>query len=163
MKGNTVGSRPKDLAYIAGFLDGDGSLMLQIKRRSDTTKGWRVMATICFYQDSRHSQPLNWIRNELGIGYIAKRNDGITELRINGYEQVSEILKKLLPYVRFKKEQAQTILKALKFVKEKDMKNLTNPDYQELIKYLLTVQTFNYQSPHKKTRQDLIKIFGLTP
>ena len=31
-----MGSRSKiNLAYIAGFLDGDGSLMLQIKKRKD--------------------------------------------------------------------------------------------------------------------------------
>jgi len=31
-----VGSQSKtNLAYIAGFLDGDGSLMLQIKKRKD--------------------------------------------------------------------------------------------------------------------------------
>ncbi len=47
-KGNTVGSRSKtDLAYIAGFLDGDGSLMLQLKKRKDTKLGWRFMCTIC--------------------------------------------------------------------------------------------------------------------
>lgn len=33
LKGNTVGSRSDiEKAYIAGFLDGDGSIMLQIKR-----------------------------------------------------------------------------------------------------------------------------------
>jgi len=71
-----VGSRPnkENLAYIAGFLDGDGSIMLQVKKRSDTTRGWRIMATICFYQDSRHSEPLNWIKEQLKIGYISKRN-----------------------------------------------------------------------------------------
>ena len=39
---NTVGSRQKpkiqDLAYIAGFLDGDGSIMIQVKRRADAPK-----------------------------------------------------------------------------------------------------------------------------
>jgi hypothetical protein len=44
-----VGSRSKiTLAYIAGFLDGDGSLMLQIKKRKDGTKSSiRFMPTIC--------------------------------------------------------------------------------------------------------------------
>lgn len=45
-------------AYIAGFLDGDGSLMLQIKRRKDCKSGYRFMATICFYQDSCHDKHL---------------------------------------------------------------------------------------------------------
>lgn len=165
MKGNTVGSRSNNLnlAYVAGFLDGDGSLMLQVKRRSDTFKKWRIMATICFYQDSRHSYPLNWIRKELGIGYISNRNDGMTELRINGYDQVATILSKLMPYIRFKKIQVKSILEALKLIKSKDIKKFTNEDYKTLIDLLLKVQKSNYQSSHKKTKEDLKKIFGLTP
>ena len=49
-----MGSRLKtDLAYIAGFLDGDGSIMLQVKLRRDTVRAVRFMATICLYQDTR--------------------------------------------------------------------------------------------------------------
>ena len=54
-----------NLAYIAGFLDGDGSLMLQLKSRSDTTRGVRFMATICLYQDTRHAAPLLWMQKVL--------------------------------------------------------------------------------------------------
>jgi len=78
-----VGSRSnkkESLAYIAGFLDGDGSLMLQLKKRSDTKTGIRFMATICLYQDSRHDKPLSWMQKFFGIGYISYRKDGITEL-----------------------------------------------------------------------------------
>jgi len=160
-----VGSRPnkENLAYIAGFLDGDGSLMLQVKKRSDTSRGWRMMATICFYQDSRHSKPLYWIKNQFKIGYISKRNDGITEYRINGFEKVENILKKLLPYVKFKENQAQTVLKAINLMRRKDFSRFIALDYKKLIDFLLDVQNENYQSSHKKTKQDLEKIFGLTP
>ena len=160
-----MGSRPnkENLAYIAGFLDGDGSLMLQVKKRSDTSRGWRMMATICFYQDSRHSKPLYWIKNQFKIGYISKRNDGITEYRINGFEKVENILKKLLPYVKFKENQAQTVLKAINLMRRKDFSRFIALDYKKLIDFLLDVQNENYQSSHKKTKQDLEKIFGLTP
>ena len=57
------------------------------------------MLTICFYQDSRHDKALFWIRRILQVGYISKRNDGMTELRINGYEQIRKIIKDLLPYI----------------------------------------------------------------
>lgn len=164
MKGNTVGSRSNivNLAYIAGFLDGDGSLMFQVKKRSDIKKGWRLMATICFYQDSRHDKPLSWIRNQLGIGYISRRNDNITELRINGFNQVRKILEKLLPYLRFKKHQARILIDCLKYLKANADK-LDQQSYKKIIEYLLSIQNLNYQSPHKKTREDFMKIFGLTP
>lgn len=110
---NTVGSRSKsDTAYIAGFLDGDGSIMLQIKKRSDTKRGVRFMATICFYQDTRHEKPLLWIQEKLGIGYISRRKDNITELRINGFSRVRDILYDLSPYIRFKTVQTRALIRA---------------------------------------------------
>ena len=89
-------------AYIAGFLDGDGSIMVRVKNRPLSTMGVRLMFTICFYQDSRHKKPLKWIRKQLGVGYLSDRTDNITELRINGYKQIERILKKVEPYTRFK-------------------------------------------------------------
>ena len=93
-----MGSRSKiDLAYIAGFLDGDGSLMLQVKKRKDGKLKKRFMCTICFYQDARHSEPFKWIRKILGIGYISRRNDGIAELRIKAFKRTRDIMKNLIP------------------------------------------------------------------
>ena len=151
------------MAYIAGFLDGDGSLMLQVKKRSDTSRKWRLMATICFYQDSRHDKPLYWIQKELGIGYISKRNDAMTELRINGFEQVKIILKELKPYIKFKENQVKTILVAIDLIESKKIADFKKSDYKKLIQLLLKVQDNNYQSRHKKTEEDLSDIFGLTP
>ena len=54
MQGNTEGSLHSNYSYIAGFLDGDGSLMLQLKKRSDSKNKYRFMSTICFYQDIRY-------------------------------------------------------------------------------------------------------------
>lgn len=105
-------SRKESLAYIAGFLDGDGSIMIQFKKRSDNKK-LRVMITICFYQDSRHDKPLHWIKNQLGIGYISRRNDRMTELRINGLSAIKSILSSINEYIRFKKKQVALVLRAI--------------------------------------------------
>ena len=117
-------TKETDRAYIAGFLDGDGSLMLQLKKRSDSKRAIRFMATICFYQDTRHEKALYWIKEVLGIGYISKRNDGMTELRINGYKQIRDILKSLLPYIRFKKLQTRALLKPCETLSEPKIKKL---------------------------------------
>lgn len=152
-----------ELAYIAGFLDGDGSIMLQVKKRSDTTKGYRLMATICFYQDSRHDLPLYEIRQILGIGYISKRNDGITELRINGYNKCHAILTNLFPYIRFKKSQTENILKAIKILNGTKLANLSLNDRRKILGCILMIQKQNYQSSRKKTNEQLEKILDLTP
>lgn len=78
------------------------------------------MLTICFYQDSRHEKPLHWIKEVLGIGYVSHRNDGMTELRINGHKQVMQILERLLPFLKFKEKQARAIIGSAKLLLETD-------------------------------------------
>jgi len=163
-----VGSQSKitketDRAYIAGFLDGDGSLMLQLKKRSDSKRAIRFMATICFYQDTRHEKALYWIKEVLGIGYISKRNDGMTELRINGYKQIRDILKSLLPYIRFKKLQTRALLKACETLSGTKFKKLTKKQLVKLVEFILVIQSENYVTKKKKTKSELHKILGLTP
>ena len=43
-----------DLAYIAGFLDGDGSIIVQSV--SDKTRKWKfyIRVSIVFYQNTKH-------------------------------------------------------------------------------------------------------------
>lgn len=50
--------KKEEKAYIAGFLDGDGSVMLQCKPRKRVSFGFRAKTTICFYQDSRYEKGL---------------------------------------------------------------------------------------------------------
>lgn len=159
-----MGSRSKiDLAYVAGFLDGDGSLMLQIKKRKDGRLKKRFMSTICFYQDTRHEKGLFWIRKILGIGYISKRNDGMTELRINGYSQTRDILKILLPYIRFKKLQAKALYIAARMLTGVKFRALSKKQLLKLVNLILVIQGENYVTKKKKTEKELHSILGLTP
>jgi intein-encoded DNA endonuclease-like protein len=41
---------PLELSYIAGFLDGDGSIYAQIIKRSDYRLGFQIRVSITFYQ-----------------------------------------------------------------------------------------------------------------
>ncbi len=152
-----------DLAYIAGFLDGDGSLMLQIKKRADGKHKFRFMATICFYQDTRHEKDLFWIRKILGIGYLSRRNDGMSELRINGYKTVEEILKNLIPCIRFKKIQAKALLESCRILSQTKFNMLDRKQLTKLVDLVLVIQNENYVTKKKKTRSELLRAIGLTP
>lgn len=163
-----MGSRSKivkeiERAYIAGFLDGDGSLMLQIKKRSDGKIGLRFMPTICFYQDTRHESPLLWIRDLFGIGYFSRRNDGMSELRINGYERVATVLNEIFPYIRFKKIQSQALMSACRILSSKVFSKLSKKELEVLVDLILVIQKENYKTKSKKTKKELSKILGLTP
>src|SRR5579863_1521109 len=137
--------------------------MLQAKRRGDSKRGLRFMATICFYQDTRHDKPLFWIQELLGIGYISKRNDSMTELRINGFARVRLILDELRPYIRFKKIQTEAMLKACKIMEKYPLNKLSNKQLLELVELVLIIQNENYVTKRKKTKEELINILVLTP
>ena len=159
-----MGSRSEqNKAYISGFLDGDGSLMLQVKKRSDTKRGVRFMATICLYQDTRHEEPLHWIRNQLGVGYISRRSDGISEYRINGFAQIESILNQLEPYIRFKQRQTKALIRACRLLKEKPIDVLSKKELRQLVDIIFTIKNENYKSHSTLTRKELCTRLGLTP
>ena len=137
--------------------------MLQIKKRKDGRLKRRFMCTVCFYQDSRHEKPLQWIREILGIGYVSKRNDGMSELRINGFKQTRDIVKSLLPFVRFKKDQAQAFYKAADLLARKPGNSLARSELLLMVGYITIIQNNNYATRRKKSKAELMKILGLTP
>ena len=159
-----MGSRSAIIdAYIAGFLDGDGSLMLQLKKRSDGVLKFRFMATICFYQDTRHEKGLLWIRKQLGIGYVHRRNDGMSEIRVNGFAQVHDILIQLQPYLQFKKRQATLLIKATTILSQTSFRMLSIRQKRTVVDCIFAIQEENYVAKRKKTRSELLAIVGLTP
>ena len=121
------------------------------------------MTTICFYQDTRHEKTLYWIQEVLGIGYISNRNDGMTELRINGYKQIGNILKSLIPHIRFKKLQAHALILACEILSNTKFSKLTKKQLIKLIDLILVIQSENYVTKRKKTKSELQKILDLTP
>lgn len=137
--------------------------MLQLKKRGDSKSGWRFMVTICFYQDTRHEKPLRWIRQRLGIGYISRRNDGMTELRINGYDQCERILRTLIPYIRFKRSQGIAVIRAMKILKAEPAIALSVAKKRRLISCIEIIQQENYQSRGKRSAAMLGQMLGLTP
>lgn len=151
--GNTVGRLskvdPTNLAYIAGFLDGDGSIMLQLHRREAGKNSFRIKTVICFYQDSRHHQELDWFKSILGCGYLYKRNDHISELRIEGFQKVFEVLTKLEPYLRFKRKQASLMLELIPKLQQKTVLKA------EIVVWINKMREYNYLSHQRNTLADV--------
>ena len=115
--GNTEGKtsmKQVDRAYIAGFLEGDGCIMLQLVYRHDYVLGYQIRASIVFYQKQQYRWFLSWLQDQFsGIGYIRNRNDGMSEYTIVGIGDVKQVLVLLLPYLRMKKPQAELTLKVI--------------------------------------------------
>lgn len=148
--GNTVGRLSEvEKAYLAGFLDGDGSIMLQIHRREAGLEKFRVKTVVCFYQDKRHIDKLEQFRSVLGFGYVYTRSDGISELRIEGFQKVLEILQQLYPYLRFKRKQGEIMLDLIPNMQKKEI------SLNQISEWIKKVRDLNYFSAQRTTLEDV--------
>ena len=49
-------------SYLAGFLDGDGSVFFQIVSRPDYKLKFQIRSSIAFYQDTKNKEILEWLK-----------------------------------------------------------------------------------------------------
>src|SRR3990167_4802755 len=106
-------------AYIAGFLDGDGSIMFQLVPRKGYIFGYQIRASVCFYQSTLHKKGLLWLKEQLGAGYIRDRAGNVSDLTIVGCDEVARVLSLVENYVVFKKQHVIEAKKILTAVKKK--------------------------------------------
>lgn len=121
------------------------------------------MATICLYQDARHAQPLRWMQKILTCGYVTQRNDGMAELRINGFTQVREVLILLQPYIRFKKTQAKALISACELLEQKFLRDMSPKELRTLVDLMFRIKAENYRSKSAIPKDVVLKRLGLTP
>jgi hypothetical protein len=96
---------PEILSYIAGFLDGDGCINLQIVRRKDYKLGYQIRPSVTFFQSTINRFLLEWLKSTLGVGFIRDRKDGVSEYAIVEVDSVLKVLSQLRPYIRLKMKQ----------------------------------------------------------
>src|SRR5438477_3917646 len=103
-------------AYLAGLIDGDGSIKLQLKPRTDVRHLFRVTVSVSIYQDSKYRHILEKLKEWTGFGSICDLKNGMSEFRMEGFERVSSFLKAIEPYVLLKREQVSIVLQAARIV-----------------------------------------------
>ena len=136
-------------AYIAGFLDGDGSIMAQLVRRKDYKLGYQIRVSIVFYQKQSHQEILFWLKEQLGNGYIRNRKDGMSEYTIVGLVQVNQVLKSLAPHLRLKKQLSKDVQTLI----AKHPKKMTAKKLVSLSKLVDKTAEFNYSKKRTNTSE----------
>ena len=87
----------------------------------------------------------------------------MTELRINGYKQVHDVMESLQPYIKFKKIQTRALKKACEILLDTKLRMLNNVQLVKLVDLILLIQKENYVTKKKKTKDELLLMLGLTP
>ena len=140
-------------AYIAGFLDGDGSIMAQLVYRKDYKFGYQIRVSIVFYQKQIHQEILFWLKEQLKYGYIRNRNDGMSEYTIVGLSEVEQILRLLHNKLRLKKSLATDVLQLIKVYPKK----MTPEKLLKLANLVDKTAKFNYSKKRTNTSEVVIE------
>jgi len=140
-------------AYIAGFLDGDGSIMFQLIERKGYVYGYQIRASVCFYQDSNHKDGLRWLREKIGFGYIRDRNDGVSDYTIVGYEKAEQVLKMVKPYAVFKTVHVSRALELLDAIREN-----RKPSPEQFLGLAKLVDSYAILNYSKKKINNAVKV-----
>ena len=146
--------KKEELAYIAGFLDGDGCIMLQLVFRHDYVLGYQIRASIVFYQKTQYRDFLVWLKSKFEFGYVRDRNDGMSEYTIVGSEPVKSVLTMLLPFIRLKERQAKLTLEVISKMPGSGRKM----DVDNLYKLSLLVDKFLELNYSKKRTNTSLKV-----
>lgn len=147
----------KTRAYIAGFLDGDGCVLLQLVSRKDYIYGYQIRASIVFYQKINHKKILRWLKHKLRLGYLRDRNDKISEYTIVGLKEVQKVLELLYPHLLLKKKQAKLALEIIDKVLSK--KKTAPGEFLRLAKRVDRFGELNYSKKRVNTSRKVRNFF----
>ena len=111
---------PVELSYIAGFLDGDGSIYAQIVKRSDYRLKFQIRVSITFYQKTTRHWFLIQLKNQLQYGTLRKNeSNGMSEYTIVGEDAVKYCLEAFTASFKNKNDKQLYFYKLLNNLKKR--------------------------------------------
>jgi len=138
-------------AYIAGFLDGDGSIYVRLKPHKEHKYHYQIVPVISFSQSEKSREYLLELKDIIGKGYLRKRNDGMLEYVIGDLASLKEVTAELLPYLKLKKVRAMLLLEILE-----QKENIENSkDFLKLAQKIDKLASLNYS---KKRIHDSLEV-----
>ena len=132
-------------AYLAGFLDGDGSIYVRAKPNMTYRFGYQIAPSIVLFQSSKNKMFLQEIHRMINVGYIRERKDGVSELTINKLDDILLFMKMVKPFTKFKRRQAELLEKIISYKETIENKE----DFAKLLKLVNAFSKINYSKKRK--------------
>ncbi len=146
---------PTQAAYVAGFLDGDGSIFVRLKPNAAYKYGFQIAPYVVFFQSSKEISFLKRLQEMIGAGYVRLRNDGIAELTIGSMKAMRNLIRQIEPYLILKKQQARLLVQVLEHkeqVKSRD-------DFMNLVRLIDQFKGLNYSKKRSITLERVAQEF----
>ncbi len=134
-----------DKAYLAGLLDGDGSIYVRAKPNPTYRYGFQIAPYIVFFQSNKSRKSFETIFSSLKFGIMRERKDGILEYTINRKDSVTKLIGIIKPFLILKRKQASLLIK---IIKEKE-KVKNQRDFNNLLNLIETFRKLNYSKKRK--------------
>jgi hypothetical protein len=102
--------KASDAAYLAGFLDGDGSIHFQHVQQREYRFGYYIRASLSLSQRTAARAGLEHLQAVIGGGYLRDRGTGMSDLVVTSRPLLLDILSDVEPYVVFKRDRVRRAL-----------------------------------------------------
>ena len=102
--------KASDASYLAGFLDGDGSIHFQLVRQREYRFGFYIRASLSLSQSTSARHGLEHLQQVIGGGYLRDRGTGMSDLVVTSRPLLVATLRAVEPYVIFKREHVRRAL-----------------------------------------------------
>ena len=102
--------KASDASYLAGFLDGDGSIHFQLVRQREYRFGYYIRASLSLSQSTTARHGLEHLQRVIGGGYLRDRGTGMSDLVVTSRPLLTELFVAVEPYVVFKREHVRRAL-----------------------------------------------------
>jgi hypothetical protein len=143
--------KASDASYIAGFLDGDGSIHFQLVRQREYRFGFYIRASVSFSQSTSARHGLEHLRRVIGGGYLRDRGTGMSDLVITSRPLLIVLLEAVRPYVIFKSEHVRRALRLLAELRPR----LDAQEFLRLAREVGAFSTLNYSKTKRITAADV--------
>ena len=134
------------LAYLAGFIDGDGSIYVRLKPNETYRYGFQIAPYIVLFQSAKDEGNFTKICQLLDCGYLRRRKDGILEYTIGRREEILALTRLIKPYLILKRQQANLLEEI--FRKKDLVKNAR--DFSKLMELVDKFADINYSKKRIK-------------
>ena len=130
-------------SYVAGFLDGDGSIVATVEKRPERRRfPYRIRLKINFTQHIRHIDLLRKLKKFLGdrgtVRMVQAHN--LAELVVQDRQGVKEVLERLLPHIILKQRQAKIMLAVINIYENAKVNTRSSLSEKEFAKILSMVR-----------------------
>ena len=137
--------KASDASYLAGFMDGDGSIHFQLVRQDGYRFGFYIRASLSLSQGTADRQGLERIQSLIGAGYLRDRGTGMSDLVITSRPVLIKVLTEVEPHVIFKRPQVIEALKILRRLRPR----LSQSEFLEIARQVDAFSALN----HSKTKR----------